>query len=86
MAVMVASSISSDAPYSERRLFELLKMDPSTSDWTVLHSVGLRRTRITTWLCPVLHRSYICKAYRHAGTSDFFIKFSGWFSQTHPIP
>ena len=49
MAVMVPSSLSVDSPYSERRLFELLKLDPSTSDWTVLHSVGLRRTRVAAY-------------------------------------
>lgn len=36
-AYIDASTISS----AERRIFELLKSDPATSDWVVLHSLGL---------------------------------------------
>ncbi len=41
MARMIPNTCSSDAPASERRIFELLKSDPATRDWTVFHSQGL---------------------------------------------
>lgn len=34
-----------DAPGSERRVFQCLKEDPDTAEWTVLHSLGLARRR-----------------------------------------
>ncbi len=36
---------ASTASAAERRLFELLKHDPATADWIVLHSLGLSRRR-----------------------------------------
>lgn len=42
MAKMIPPSIDSSTPSSaERRLFNLLKNDPDTGGWTVLHSLGL---------------------------------------------
>ncbi len=42
MAKMIPPSIDSSTPSSaERRIFNLLKNDPDTDGWTVLHSLGL---------------------------------------------
>lgn len=44
MARMVPSQIDeTTTSAAERRLFELLKKDPDTSEWIVLHSLGLSR-------------------------------------------
>ena len=40
MAKMIPNWIG-DAPFSERSVFDLLRDDPDTADWTVLHSVML---------------------------------------------
>ena len=40
MAKMIPNWIE-DAPFSERRVFDLLRDDPDTADWTVLHSLLL---------------------------------------------
>lgn len=41
MATMIPARIAEDAPNSERRIFDLLRSDPDTRGWTVLHSLGL---------------------------------------------
>jgi hypothetical protein len=41
MARMAPNVLAPDAPDSERRIFALLRDDPGTRDWTVLHSLGL---------------------------------------------
>lgn len=41
MARMIPPTCSSDAPLSERRVFELLRTEPGTKAWTVFHSQGL---------------------------------------------
>jgi hypothetical protein len=41
MATMIPTRIPEDAPNSERRIFDLLRSDPDTRGWTVLHSLGL---------------------------------------------
>jgi hypothetical protein len=46
MARMLPPQVADGTPMSERRIFELLRKDPDTDDWVVLHSLGLRRTRI----------------------------------------
>jgi hypothetical protein len=46
MARMIPARVPDGTPYSERRIFDFLDRDPATSEWSVLHSVGLRRTRI----------------------------------------
>ncbi len=38
MAVMIPETISSDAPYSEQTVFELLRDDPAADGWVVIHS------------------------------------------------
>jgi hypothetical protein len=44
MAKMIPSEFDgATASAAERRFFELLKHDPETADWTVLHSLGLAR-------------------------------------------
>ena len=44
MAMMIPSRVDEDLPSSaERRIFNLLKRDPDTEDWVVLHSLGLAR-------------------------------------------
>lgn len=44
MAKMIPAQFdASTASAAERRLFELLKNDPDTKDWIVLHSLGLSR-------------------------------------------
>lgn len=44
MAKMIPSEIDPDTKSSgERRVFSLLKADPDTENWTVLHSLGLAR-------------------------------------------
>lgn len=44
MAKMIPPHCDDKAPNSERRVFDLLKNDPATSDWIVLHSLNLSRT------------------------------------------
>ena len=44
MARMIPAVIRDDAPSSEKRIFERLRAEPGTEDWTVLHSVGLWST------------------------------------------
>jgi hypothetical protein len=41
MSKMIPVRIGTSAPASERRVFDLLRTDPDTEDWTVLHSIGL---------------------------------------------
>ena len=41
MARMIPDACSTDAPLSERRIFEILKAEPTTRAWTVFHSQGL---------------------------------------------
>ena len=44
MARMIPSQMDSQTPSeAERRVFDLLKTDSATKDWTVLHSLGLAR-------------------------------------------
>lgn len=43
MARMIPPRVDGTTPRSERRVFELLREDPETADWTVLHSLGLSR-------------------------------------------
>ncbi len=38
MATMMPESISSNAPWSEKRVFSLLRDDPATNGWVVMHS------------------------------------------------
>lgn len=38
MATMIPESISSNAPWSEKRVFSLLRDDPATNGWVVMHS------------------------------------------------
>lgn len=38
---MIPGRIDSAAPASERRVFDLLRADPDSTGWTVLHSLGL---------------------------------------------
>lgn len=41
MANLIPSSIPSDTPDSERRIFNYLRSDPGTEEWTIFHSLGL---------------------------------------------
>ena len=43
MAKMIPNWIDSDAPGSEKDVFNLLRDDPGASDWTVLHSLMLSK-------------------------------------------
>ena len=43
MAKMIPPYCDDGAPRSERRVFQHLKSDPGTADWTVFHSQGLAR-------------------------------------------
>jgi hypothetical protein len=43
---MFPPEVPANSPGSERRIFDLLKRDPATDDWQVLHSLGLQRTQI----------------------------------------
>ena len=43
MAKMIPNWIDSDAPGSEKRVFNLLKNGPNTTRWTVLHSLALSK-------------------------------------------
>ena len=38
MAIMIPETIPPDAPHSERTVFELLRDDPATDGWVVIHS------------------------------------------------
>ncbi len=44
MAKMIPPHCDDKAPGSERRIFDLLKNDPATIDWVVLHSLNLARS------------------------------------------
>jgi hypothetical protein len=44
MARMIPPHCHERAPNSERRVFNLLKNDPATSDWVVLHSLNLKQS------------------------------------------
>ena len=41
MARMIPPRVHDGTPTSERRVFDRLRLDPGTDDWTVLHSLGL---------------------------------------------
>ncbi len=43
MAVMIPAILPSSAPPGEREVFARLRDDPSTADWTVLHSLDIAR-------------------------------------------
>src|SRR5690348_546152 len=44
MARMIPPQLSADIKSNaEKKIFEFLKSDPSASDWTVIHSLGLAR-------------------------------------------
>ena len=43
MAKMIPPHCDHRAPDSETRVFRHLKEDPDTTEWTVLHSLGLAR-------------------------------------------
>ena len=43
MAKMIPPYCDDDAPGSEKRVFRRLREDPDTTEWTVLHSLGLAR-------------------------------------------
>ena len=45
MAKMIPPYCDDAAPGSEKDLFRHLKEDPDTTEWTVLHSLGLARRR-----------------------------------------
>ena len=45
MAKMIPPYCDDDAPGSEKRVFQCLRGDPETTEWTVLHSLGLARRR-----------------------------------------
>ncbi len=44
MAKMIPPHCDDKAPNSERRVFDLLRNDPATADWVVLHSLNLARS------------------------------------------
>jgi len=46
MARMIPPQVPAKTPFSERRIFDLLRSDSATETWIVLHSLGLRRTAI----------------------------------------
>jgi hypothetical protein len=41
MARMIPPRVHENTPSSERRVFDRLRLDPATTEWTVLHSLGL---------------------------------------------
>lgn len=43
MARMIPAKYDADTSTAEQRVFELLRKDPGTEEWTVLHSLGLAR-------------------------------------------
>jgi hypothetical protein len=43
VARMIPSRVHEATPSSERRVFDRLRLDPATEEWTVLHSLGLSR-------------------------------------------
>ena len=45
MAKMIPPYCDDAAPGSEKDVFRHLKEDPDTTEWTVLHSLGLARRR-----------------------------------------
>lgn len=45
MAKMIPAVVPANTPYSERSIFDRLARDPESKSWTVLHSLGLSRTR-----------------------------------------
>jgi hypothetical protein len=44
MAKMIPAHWLEGTPKSEQKVFQLLRDDPATSDWTVLHSLNLKQT------------------------------------------
>ena len=46
MAKMIPAEVPPRTPQSERSIFDRLRLDPETAEWTVLHSLGLARTRV----------------------------------------
>ena len=46
MAKMIPSMVPSGTPRSEQKIFEKLALDPETKGWVVLHSLGLKKTKI----------------------------------------
>ena len=71
MARMIPRWIDDEAPASERRVFEKLERDPAAGNWTVLHSLGLARSkpacRPSGWTAPPW--SATTTTWRKSGTS-----------------
>jgi hypothetical protein len=40
---MIPGRVDATTPASERRIYDLLRCDPDTKDWIVLHSLGLAK-------------------------------------------
>ena len=46
MAKLIPSTFPPGTPYSEQKVLSRLQSDPLAENWTILHSVGLKKTRI----------------------------------------
>lgn len=46
MAKLIPPTFPPGTPYSEQKVISRIQSDPLAEDWTILHSVGLKKTRI----------------------------------------
>ncbi|HWQ91253.1 MAG TPA: NERD domain-containing protein, partial [Clostridia bacterium] len=86
---MIPSSLPAQAPPGERELFLRLRDDPSTADWTVLHSLDIacHRSQVTgecDFLVIIPRKGVVCVEvkshnYVHRNCGD-------WYYGTQPDP
>ena len=91
MAKMIPNWIDSDSS-GEKRVFRLLKNDPDTEDWTVLHSLMLSKRGKKPYgeidfVIIIPNEGIVCLEVKGGGIS---VKDGDWFSEdrhgeTHPI-
>lgn len=91
MAKMIPNWID-DAPLSERRVFDLLKNDPDTADWTVLHSLllsngGEKPFGEIDFVAIIPGEGIVCLEVKGGGISvrEGVWYSVDWFGQTHTI-
>ena len=92
MAKMIPSWIDSDAPGSEKRVFNLLKTDDVAADWTVLHSLALSKRGKKPYgeidfVVIIPGEGIVCMEVKGGGISvrDGVWFSVDWFGKTHVI-
>ena len=81
MATMIPETIPPDAPPSERRVFRLLRDDPATDGWVVIHSSGHAvaggRPREIDFLAIIPNYGILCVEVKGGG---FRVENEQWYA------